>query len=138
MCLTDEYAIIIFKSVNRRQSTPTNTLPIILTEIKILTLSIKIIGENNQIPKLPNFKRIAARSIDPKTGASTWALGNHKWTPYIGSFTKKAANRQKIITLFNIELFKFIILSNKSSLFVIIELYIHKYIPNNGKDALIV
>jgi hypothetical protein len=35
-------------------------------------------------------------------------------------------------------LFKFIILSNKSSLFVIIELYIHKYIPNNGKDALIV
>jgi hypothetical protein len=32
--------------------------------LRILT---KLKGENNQIPKLPNFRRIAARIIDPKT-----------------------------------------------------------------------
>jgi hypothetical protein len=29
-------------------------------------------------PYPPNFRRIAANTIDPAIGASTWALGNHK------------------------------------------------------------
>lgn len=28
--------------------------------------------------------------MEPATGASTWAFGNHKCTPYRGIFTKKA------------------------------------------------
>lgn len=28
--------------------------------------------------------------MDPATGASTWAFGNHKWVRYIGIFTRKA------------------------------------------------
>lgn len=28
--------------------------------------------------------------MEPATGASTWALGNQRWTPYKGIFTKKA------------------------------------------------
>lgn len=43
-------------------------------------------GKFNQInalaarsnPYLPNFSKIAANTMDPATGASTWALGNHK------------------------------------------------------------
>lgn len=33
------------------------------------------------IPYPPSFSRIAARIIDPAMGASTWALGSHRWTP---------------------------------------------------------
>lgn len=29
-------------------------------------------------PYLPNLRRIAARIIEPATGASTWAFGSHK------------------------------------------------------------
>jgi len=29
-----------------------------------------------------------ARIMEPNTGASTWAKGSHKCTPYIGNFTK--------------------------------------------------
>ena len=42
------------------------------------------------IPYPPNFRRMAARIIDPAIGASTWALGSHRWIPYIGIFTRKA------------------------------------------------
>lgn len=42
------------------------------------------------MPYPPNFKRIPARIIDPATGASTWALGSHRWTKYSGIFTINA------------------------------------------------
>lgn len=42
------------------------------------------------IPYPPNFRRIAARIIDPATGASTCAFGNHKCTENNGSFTINA------------------------------------------------
>jgi len=45
----------------------------------------KVIRAN---PYPPSFRRIAASTIDPAIGASTWALGNHKCVENIGSFTK--------------------------------------------------
>ena len=42
-------------------------------------------------PYPPNFRRIAANTIDPAIGASTWALGSHRWTVNIGNFTKNPA-----------------------------------------------
>lgn len=42
------------------------------------------------MPYPPSFKRIAARTIDPATGASTWAFGSQRCTPYSGIFTRKA------------------------------------------------
>lgn len=33
------------------------------------------------IPYPPSFSRMAARTIDPAIGASTWALGSHRWRP---------------------------------------------------------
>lgn len=45
---------------------------------------------NRIIPYPPNFNRTAAKIIDPSSGASTWALGNHKCIKYIGIFAKKA------------------------------------------------
>jgi hypothetical protein len=50
-------------------------------------LIIKII---RSIPYPPSFSRTAARIIEPATGASTWALGNHRWKKNNGSFTIKA------------------------------------------------
>lgn len=41
-------------------------------------------------PYPPSFSKIAARIMDPATGASTCAFGSHKCTEYIGTFTKKA------------------------------------------------
>jgi hypothetical protein len=40
------------------------------------------------MPYPPNFRRIAAKIIDPAIGASTWAFGNHRCTVNIGSLTK--------------------------------------------------
>lgn len=36
------------------------------------------------IPYPPSFKRMAAKIIDPATGASTCAFGNQRWAPYSG------------------------------------------------------
>lgn len=41
-------------------------------------------------PYLPSLRRIPAKIILPATGASTWALGSHRWNINIGIFTKKA------------------------------------------------
>lgn len=41
-------------------------------------------------PYPPSFRRTAARTIEPAIGASTWAFGNQRWTPYRGIFTRKA------------------------------------------------
>lgn len=42
------------------------------------------------IPYPPNFNKIAASTIEPATGASTWAFGSHRCTPYKGIFTRNA------------------------------------------------
>ena len=34
---------------------------------------------NRNKPYPPNFSRTPAKIIEPATGASTWAFGNHKW-----------------------------------------------------------
>lgn len=47
-------------------------------------------------PYPPNFNKIAARTIEPATGASTWALGSQRCTENIGSFTRKAAKIRKV------------------------------------------
>lgn len=57
--------------------------------ISICIFGNMVIIRNKPYP--PSFKRIAAKTIDPAIGASTWALGNHRWTENIGSFTRKPA-----------------------------------------------
>ena len=47
-----------------------------------LVVGFKVIGNKENIrikPYLPNFRSSPARIIDPATGASTWALGSHRW-----------------------------------------------------------
>jgi len=41
-------------------------------------------------PYPPNFNNTAANTIDPATGASTWALDNHIWIKYKGNLTINA------------------------------------------------
>lgn len=57
---------------------------------------------NRIIPYPPSFSRMAAKIIEPSKGASTWALGNHKWVMNIGIFTKNASIINIIIEYFNI------------------------------------
>lgn len=33
------------------------------------------------MPYPPSFRRIAARTMEPAIGASTWAFGSHRWSP---------------------------------------------------------
>lgn len=48
------------------------------------------------IPYPPSFSKRAASSMDPAIGASTWAFGNHRWSPYRGAFTMNAISRAKL------------------------------------------
>lgn len=45
---------------------------------------------NRISPYPPSLRRMAAKIIEPATGASTWAFGNQRWTKNKGSFTRKA------------------------------------------------
>lgn len=42
------------------------------------------------IPYPPSFNRMAANTMEPAIGASTCALGSHRWRPYSGILTMKA------------------------------------------------
>lgn len=71
---------------------------------------------------------MAARIIDPSKGASTWALGSHKWIRYIGILIKKA-------NIINIIMEHFIIIIIDS----VKDIFIHKIIIiNKGREAVIV
>lgn len=72
--------------------------PSILTEINKSTKNLEQIkGIIRIIPNPPNFNKMAAKIIEPITGASTWALGNHKCPKKIGNFTINAIKELKII-----------------------------------------
>lgn len=64
-------------------------------------IRLGIVKARRIIPKVPSLRRIPARIIDPATGASTCALGSHKWRKNIGALAKNAMNRdidhQKLI-----------------------------------------
>lgn len=50
------------------------------------------------IPYPPSFRSRAASSMDPAIGASTWAFGSHRCSPYRGAFTIKASSRAVLHT----------------------------------------
>jgi len=73
------------------QTTLISTDPLIATEITNLVWELKLIkGEIRISAYPPSFNKTEAKIIDPITGASTWALGNHKWKKNKGTLTKKA------------------------------------------------
>lgn len=55
----------------------TNPHNVILTIIVLKKFVGKMSGIIFISPNPPIFNKIAARNIDPATGASTWALGSH-------------------------------------------------------------
>lgn len=67
--------------------------PIILILMikEVLGVCVIFIEESIRInPYPPSLRRIAAKIIDPATGASTWALGSHKWIRNRGSLARNA------------------------------------------------
>ena len=64
--------------------------------LKILNFLKGNNAKKRHSPYPPNLSSKAAKIIDPTTGASTWALGNHKWKAKIGNFTKKPANKKNV------------------------------------------
>jgi len=88
---TDEYAINDFKSGWRKQIILVITAPVIEIAINGDDKDIILIGNiliNRHTPYPPSLSKIAAKIILPAIGASTCALGNHKWSKNMGSFTK--------------------------------------------------
>ena len=67
--------------------------PIIAIEIIVSDLHESCCGISlfmRIIPYPPSFSKMAASTIDPATGASTWAFGSHIWRENSGSFTINA------------------------------------------------
>jgi hypothetical protein len=83
MWLIDEYAIKAFRSDWRRHRSlaiqAPHRLKVMIGDLILVTMSGKLYDTRNR-PYLPSFSRMPARIIDPATGASTWALGSHRWT----------------------------------------------------------
>lgn len=55
----------------------------------MLVCGVRIV-EIRIMPYPPNLSKMAASTIDPAIGASTWAFGNHRCSPYSGIFTINA------------------------------------------------
>lgn len=101
---TEDSAIITLRSIFVKQTTLTARLPKILNDTNISTTFNSLIRGINRInPIPPSFRRIPANSIDPYTGASTWAFGNHRWIRYIGIFTKNPPMKKRPIKLIRLE-----------------------------------
>lgn len=82
-----------FRSVCRRQIELVIIIPHSDSRINGYAIDLVTgsrIMEMRIIPYPPSFNRIAARIIDPAIGASTWAFGSHRWTPYSGILIMKA------------------------------------------------
>lgn len=64
---------------------------ILILMIQLFKYFVKCnIGTIRIRPYPPSFNSTAAKIMEPSRGASTWALGNHKWKINMGIFTKKA------------------------------------------------
>lgn len=132
MCTTEEYAIITFISLNVKHATlriiPPNRPTTIMRAI-ILYTAIKAM--TRIIPYPPSFNNTPAKIIEPETGASTCAFGNHWWNKNIGNLTKNA-----MIIIIKNPLLKF-----KNEKFIIKmfkltpDLVIIMIINNKGKEA---
>ena len=60
------------------------------------------------MPYPPSFSSTAARTMEPAIGASTWALGSHRCSPYSGIFTMKAiihANHMRVFDHVSVSVF---------------------------------
>ena len=93
MWLTDEYAIRDFRSVCRRQIELVINIPHSESSINGYIMWF-VMGDNRAVirimPYPPSFSRIAASTMEPAIGASTWALGSHRCRPYSGILTINA------------------------------------------------
>lgn len=86
------------------------------------------------MPYPPSFSKMAAKIIDPAIGASTWALGSHRWVENIGNFTRNPIINRRLI----IWVEEGIVIEDVLMFIDIDHLYIIKNIRSMGKDAMIV
>jgi len=74
-----------FKSVCRRQIILVIKAPHMQNVVKgrerVFADGMKKIEMVRISPYPPSFRSIAASIMEPAIGASTWALGNHRWNP---------------------------------------------------------
>lgn len=127
MCVTLLYATNFLLSLcirvinlDARVKAKTNRILLVFNKAKVV---------NRISPKPPSFNISPAKIIEPLVLASTCALGNQKWIPKTGSFTKNGINKitkedllVKIIHLVK----KFLVCNNK------------RITPRKGKDKAIV
>lgn len=88
------------------------------------------------IPYPPSFSKMAASTIDPAIGASTWALGNHKCVENRGNFTRNPRIKIRAINMGHRVLNKSWLLINILEFFVLE--YRYKNMVNIGTEAIMV
>ena len=93
MWAMEEYATKTLISVCTRHSNairdpPRNLTPCVTSSTKEQFIKT----EKRHNPSPPSFSKMAAKIMDPVTGASTCALGNQRCTKYMGSLTRNAAD----------------------------------------------
>jgi len=77
---TEEYAIKTFRSLWVKQINLNKADPIKLIDSTNLKIGVLLKNKDMRInPYPPNFNKTPANNIEPDTGASTWAFGNHMW-----------------------------------------------------------
>jgi hypothetical protein len=93
MWLTDEYAIRDFRSVCHKQIELVITMPHSESSINGYIMWF-VTGDRRMVTRIitypPSFSRTAASTMEPAIGASTWALGSHRCSPYNGILTINA------------------------------------------------
>jgi len=97
------YAINFLKSDWEQQSIPLMTYEHINNGMNGFKILISLNLWIRISPTPPNLRRIPAKIMDPKVGASTWATGNQKWMPSMGSLTPKVPkdrNKNEIFPIF--------------------------------------
>jgi hypothetical protein len=93
MWLTDEHVIREFRSVCHKQIELVITIPHSESSMNGYIMWF-VMGDKRMviriIPYPPSFSRTAASTMEPAIGASTWALGSHRCSPYNGILTINA------------------------------------------------
>nr|ALD62468.1 NADH dehydrogenase subunit 4 [Aleurodicus dispersus] len=101
MWTMDEYAINSLMSFWISQLKDSKMIvhsQIEMTMILILFSLFKMLNMR-KIPYLPNFNMMAAKIMDPKTGDSTWALGNQMWMKYKGILTMNTIKKVSVMNM---------------------------------------
>lgn len=101
-----------------------------------MNISVFVVGKTcimRIMPYPPSFNKIAASTIDPAIGASTWAFGSHRCRPYTGIFARNAVRQASQSSRFVQWLAVFIVMNRRVGVFDV--LFMKRIAINRGIEV---